>query len=307
MRKQLDQDWVDEVRARNDIVDTISQYIRLKPTGKGFWGLCPFHKEKTPSFHVHSEKQFYHCFGCGEGGNVISFIMALENIQFIEAVKFLAERAGMSLPEAYTGDTNLEASELIERKLKDRIFKVNIEAAKFFHKNLMSESGRIAFDYLASRGIDAKTIKVFGIGYAPGGWEHLKEVLLNEGFEEKFLLDAGLLAESNNKTYDRFRNRIIFPIIDINGAIVGFGGRSTDDTNPKYLNSSETLVFNKGKILYGLNRFAKNRPRESIILVEGYMDVIAMHKNGFDNAVASLGTSLTVDQAKLLKIGRAHV
>jgi DNA primase len=301
MRKHLEQDWIDEVRARNDLVDVISQYVRLKPSGKGFLGLCPFHSEKTPSFHVHSEKQFYHCFGCGEGGNVISFIMAAERLSFMEAVKFLAERVGMSLQLTDAGGKDTNASEIRERQLKDRILKANREAAKFYHMNLLSHSGRKAFDYLALRGIDAKAIKAFGLGYAPGGWENLKDVLLKEGFEEKFLLETGLLAESNNKTYDRFRNRIIFPIIDANGAIVGFGGRATDDSNPKYLNSSESLVFNKGKVLYGLNRITKQRPLESIILAEGYMDVIAMRQYGFENAVASLGTSLTVDQAKLLR------
>jgi len=300
MRKQLEQDWIDEVRVRNDLVDVVSQYVRLKAAGKGFMGLCPFHREKTPSFHVHSEKQFYHCFGCGEGGNVISFIMAAERLKFMEAVKFLAERVGMRFPDSDTDDKDVKAAELKERELKDRIYKANLEAAKFYHMSLVSSSGRSAADYLASRGIDTKTIKAFGIGYAPGGWENLKHVLLKEGFEEKFLLEAGLLAESNNKTYDRFRNRIIFPIIDLNGAIVGFGGRATDDSNPKYLNSSESLAFNKGKLLYGLNRLSKLRPLGSIILTEGYMDVIAMHQYGLENAVASLGTSLTVDQAKLL-------
>lgn len=301
MRKHLEQDWIDEVRTRNDLVDVISQYVRLKPSGKGFLGLCPFHGEKTPSFHVHSEKQFYHCFGCGEGGNVISFIMATERLSFMEAVKFLADRVGMRLPEIASGDKDSNALELKQRQLKDNIYKANREAAKFYHMNLVSNSGRRAVDYLVSRGIEAKTIKAFGLGYAPGGWENLKDILIKEGFEEKFLLEAGLLAESNNKTYDRFRNRIIFPIIDVNGAVVGFGGRATDDSNPKYLNSSESLVFNKGKLLYGLNRLTKQFPLESIILAEGYMDVIALSQYGFENAVASLGTSLTVDQAKLLR------
>jgi len=301
MRKQLDQDWIDEVRVRNDLVDLVSQHVRLKAAGKGFVGLCPFHREKTPSFHVHSEKQFYHCFGCGEGGNVISFIMATERLKFLEAVKFLAERVGMSFPESDSDDMDAKASEFKEKTIKDRIHKANLEAAKFFHMSLMALSGRSAADYLASRGIDAKTRKAFGLGYAPGGWENLKDVLLKGGFEEEFLLKAGLLAESNNKTYDRFRNRIIFPIIDVNGAIVGFGGRATDDSEPKYLNSSESLAFNKGKVLYGLNRLTKLRPLGNIILTEGYMDVIAMHQYGFENTVASLGTSLTVEQAKLLR------
>lgn len=300
MGKQLDQDWIDEVRARNDLVDVVSQYVRLKPSGKGFIGLCPFHREKTPSFHVHSEKQFYHCFGCGEGGNVISFMMAAERLAFIEAVKLLAERTGMSLPDTDSADNNAKASELKAREIKDRIFKANLEAAKFYRISLMSQAGHIAVDYLASRGIDSKTIKAFGLGYAPGGWENLKDELLKAGYEEEFLLEAGLLAESSKKTYDRFRNRIIFPIIDVKGAIVGFGGRAMDDSNPKYLNSSESLAFNKGKTLYGLNKLAKLRPLGSIILAEGYMDVIAMHQYGFENAVASLGTSLTDEQAKLL-------
>jgi len=300
MGKQLAQDFIDEVRERNDIVDVVSQYVRIKPSGRGFTGLCPFHKEKTPSFHVHSEKQFYHCFGCGEGGNVISFIMAAERLAFIEAVNLLAERVGMSVPDIGSAANDSKASEFRSRELKERILKANLEAAKFYRLNLTSQEGRGALSYLQSRGIDSKTINAFGIGFAPDGWDNLKNVLVKAGYDEDFLLESGLLAVSNNKTYDRFRNRIIFPIIDVKGAILGFGGRTLDDSNPKYLNSSDSLAFNKGKTLYGLDRLAKLRPLKSIILAEGYMDVIAMYQYGFKNAVASLGTALTQEQAKLL-------
>lgn len=299
MLNQFDQDWIDEVMARNDLVDVVSQYVRLKPSGKNYIGLCLFHKEKTPSMHVSSDKQLFHCFGCKEGGNVISFLMAAERLTFVEAVKQLAERAGMRLLDASLSD-EAKASEKKAKDTKDRILKVNLEAAKFFRTNLMSSAGKHASDYLNTRGIDQKTIQSFGLGYALEGWENLKDVLLKAGYEEDFLLGAGLLAESSNKTYDRFRNRVIFPIIDVKGSIVGFGGRAMDDSNPKYLNSSETLVFNKGKMLYGLNRLAKLRPLKNIILTEGYMDVISLNQYGFENTVASLGTSLTDEQAKLL-------
>jgi len=299
--RALKSDWIDEVRSRNDIVDIVSQYVKLKSTGRGYLGLCPFHNEKTPSFHVHSDKQFYHCFGCGEGGNVISFVMKTERLNFVEAVKFLAERVGMHLPTSDYEEGIVSEDEKKKRLLKDRLLKINAEAAEFFHFNLMSARGKDAVKYLASRGIDAKIISEFRIGLASDGWDNLKSFLLTKGYEEELLLQAGLLAESNKKTYDRFRNRVIFPILDTNAGTVGFGGRALDDSNPKYLNSPESMVFSKGKLLYGLNRLTKMRPLESIILVEGYIDVIALQRYGFENAVASLGTALTVDQARLIK------
>jgi len=299
MGNHFEQSWIDEVKAGSDLADVVSEYIRLKPSGKGFFGSCPFHKEKTPSFHIHADKQIYRCFGCGEGGNVITFVMSIERLGFVEAVLFLARRAGIAFPDAKSANNNGSGIEN-EKGLREKIYKANVEAAKFYRSTLLSPEGREAYDYLESRGIGAKTINTFGLGYSPTGWDSLKNVLLKAGFEERFLVKSGLLAENNGNTYDRFRSRIIFPIIDLSGRVVGFGGRALDDSTPKYLNSSESLVFNKGKVLYGLNRLSKKRPLDNLILAEGYMDVLMMYQFGFDNVAASLGTSLTREQAKIL-------
>jgi len=292
MSNFFDKTWIDEVRSRNDIVEVIGEYLRLKPSGRNFVALCPFHSEKTPSFSVSPDKQIYHCFGCGEGGNVISFIMAMEKLDFVEAVKLLARRAGMPIPES-DGYVNP----------KDIIYRINTDAARYFHNCLKSQEGKPAREYLARRGISTGTITKFGLGFAPNKWDGLKQHLLTLGYKPKELLDSGLIISSKNgeNIYDRFRGRLMFPIFDIKKHVIGFGGRVLDGSLPKYLNSPETLVFHKGSGLYALNFAAKAKDIEAIIVVEGYMDAIMLHQHGLDNVVASLGTSLTGEQAKLIR------
>ncbi|NLY43909.1 MAG: DNA primase [Clostridiaceae bacterium] len=287
---------IQEVVAANDIVDIVSGYVKLKRVGRGFVGICPFHNEKTPSFSVSQDKQLYHCFGCGAGGTVIQFIMSIEGLDFIEAVKFLAERAGIHLPEG-----NSDGDEARRFEKKQLALNINKEAAHFFHKCLMSDEGRYAREYLENRGIKPKTIISFGLGFSPNSWDALFKHLINCGYTVQDILDVGLIVENKNKNtyYDRFRNRIMFPIIDVRGNVVGFGGRVMGDSKPKYLNSPETIVFNKSRNLYGLN-FAKNSKKNQLIVVEGYMDVISLHQNGIINTVASLGTALTPEQAKMI-------
>jgi len=292
----LPEEFIEEVRVANEIIDVISEYISLKPRGKNFFGLCPFHNEKTPSFSVDPQKQLYHCFGCGEGGNVFNFIMAQERLDFIEAVKFLAERKGIALPGS------LERTEDEEAKRKrQEFYNINRAAAMFYHKNLLSNEGTHALKYLKSRGIASKTIRTFGLGYAPDSWNSTMDYLMNQGFDKDLLIKIGLVVEKGDSTYDRFRNRIMFPIIDHRDRVVGFGGRVMDDSLPKYLNSSDSPIFNKSSILFGLNLAKKQRPLDHLIIVEGYLDVITLYEYGFHNAVASLGTALTHDQAKLLR------
>ena len=292
----LPEDFIEEVRAANEIIDVISEYISLKPRGKNFFGLCPFHNEKTPSFSVDPQKQLYHCFGCGEGGNVFNFIMAQERLDFVDAVKFLAERKGISLP----GTLDSAQDEKVKRQ-RQEFYKINRAAAMFYHQNLLSNEGLHALEYLRSRGIDSKTIRTFGLGYAPDSWNLTMNHLLDQGFNKDLLIQIGLIVEKGNSTYDRFRNRIMFPIIDHRERVVGFGGRVMDDSLPKYLNSSESPIFNKSNILFGINLVKKQRPIDHLIIVEGYLDVIALYEYGLRNAVASLGTALTQDQAKLLR------
>lgn len=292
----MPEEFIEEVRLANEIIDVISEYISLKPRGKNFFGLCPFHNEKTPSFSVDPQKQLYHCFGCGEGGNVFNFIMAQERLDFIEAVKFLAERKGISLP----GSLDKAEDEEAKRK-RQELYKINRAAALFYHQNLLSKEGIHALEYLRSRGIANKTIRTFGLGYAPDSWNATMDYLINQGFDKDLLIQIGLVVEKGDSTYDRFRNRIMFPIIDHRDRVVGFGGRVMDDSLPKYLNSSESPIFNKSSILFGLNLAKRQRPVDHIIIVEGYLDVIALYEYGFHNVVASLGTALTQDQAKLLR------
>ncbi|MBR5479768.1 MAG: DNA primase [Clostridia bacterium] len=285
--------FLDEVRARCDIVDVISRYTSLTKRGSGYVGLCPFHNEKTPSFSVSRDKQFYHCFGCGVGGDVITFIMKIENLDFPDAVAQLAERAGLALPTIDEGST-------LAKRRRDRVYAVNKEAARFFHANLHTEGGREALEYLNGRGLTAATQTRFGLGYAPAAWDSLTKEMVKKGFTKNELIDAGLaVTGKNGSIYDRFRNRVMFPIIDVKGQVLGFGGRVMDDSTPKYLNTSDTIVFNKRKNLFALN-FAKKTAAPAIILTEGYMDVIALHQAGFDSAVASLGTALTDEQVKLI-------
>ena len=296
MSKFLPEDFIEEVRVANEITEVISEYLPLKPKGKSFFGLCPFHNEKTPSFSVDSEKQFYHCFGCGEGGNVFTFIMAQEKLDFIDSVKFLAERKGISLPGSLERAQDEET-----RRHRETLYKINREAAIYYHEKLLSQEGRKGLEYLKSRGIDYKVIKTFGLGYAPDSWDSTMNHLLEKGFEKQLLIEVGLVIEKNQRKYDRFRNRIMFPIIDHRDRVAGFGGRVMDDSVPKYLNSSESPVFNKSSILFGLNLAKKQRPIDNLIVVEGYMDVITLYQFGYLNAVASLGTALTPEHAKIMR------
>ena len=291
-------EWIDEVVSRNDIVDVISEYVILKPSGRGYFGLCPFHSEKTASFHVSPERQIYHCFGCGEGGNVISFVMGMEHVEFVEAMERLAERAGVPLPN----DTDTKDYQK-EREERQQLYEINRECARYYRSKLFEEEGKEALAYLNSRGLDMRTIKSFGLGYAPDRWECAREYLKSRGYEEKQLLEVGITVENKEKgrIYDRFRNRAMFPIINQRGLVLGFGGRVLDGSLPKYLNSSDSPTFSKSRNLFGLNLAGKARPLKFLIIVEGYMDVITLHQFGFPQAVASLGTSLTEEQARLMR------
>ncbi|NLN65526.1 MAG: DNA primase [Clostridiaceae bacterium] len=288
-------DVIEEVRLNNDLVSVVSEYIHLERKGGSFFGLCPFHREKTPSFSVEPTKQFYYCFGCSNGGNVFHFIMHIENLDFVEALRFLADRAGMVLPEP----DNKEEQHKI--KLRKDILTVNREAARFFYTALAGKNGSRAQQYLYSRGIGIQTIKRFGLGFALDDWSALSKALMAKGYGEDILISSGLsLKNKNGKLNDRFRNRIMFPIFDLRGNVVAFGGRVMDDTLPKYINSPETLCYSKGRELYGMH-LAKKSLEKKLLIVEGYMDVISLHQAGIDFAVASLGTALTNMQGRVLK------
>ena len=270
----------------------VSGYLPLKKKGRYLVGLCPFHSEKSPSFYVYPQNQSFYCFGCGAGGDVITFIRRIENLEYMEAVKLLADRCGLELP--------MDSDQSDARSmLKKRVLEINRESARFFHSCLMSEQGRQAYEYLISRGRDRKTIRHFGLGYAPAGWDGLLNHLRAKGFSDNDMLEANVVTKGKYGPHDRFSNRVIFPIIDLRGNVVAFGGRALDDKGAKYLNSSDTPVFKKSKTLFALN-FAKTSKRPGLILAEGYMDVIAIHQAGFDNAVATLGTALTEEQARLI-------
>ncbi len=289
-------DLVEEVRIRNDIVDVISGYVRLQKKGSNYFGLCPFHNEKSPSFSVSPGKQMYYCFGCGAGGNVITFIMEYENYTFAEALKFLADRAGVALPEI---EYSAEARK--QDDLKARILEVNKEAAKFYFYGLKSEQGAVGHKYLTGRGLTEETIKKFGLGYAVTGRDNIYRYLKNKGFQDELLRQCGLFnIDERHGMTDKFWNRVIFPIMDVNHRVIGFGGRVMGDGTPKYLNSPETPIFDKGRNLYGLNH-ARTARKKNMIICEGYMDVIALHQAGFGQAVASLGTAFTSGQANLLR------
>lgn len=294
MKYTLNDEILDDIRDKNDIADVIGEYIHLKRAGSNYKGLCPFHNEKTPSFIVSRNKQIFHCFGCGEGGDVISFIMKYSNLNFIEAVKFLADRAGIILKEE---------KEVIskDKELKEKLYKINRDAAFFFYNNLLRN--KKAANYLLNRGLSIKIIKKFGLGYALEDWDKLYKYLLSKGHKKEDILATGLIIERKDKTgyFDRFRNRIIFPIINTKNKVIGFGGRVLDNSQPKYLNSPDSLIFNKGNNLYSLNNVKNIKNHNDIILVEGYMDVISLYNSGIKCVVASLGTALTNNQAKLLK------
>lgn len=296
------QGFIDEVVDKNDIVEVISHYVTLKRVGSRFQALCPLHSDKkTPSFSVSPDKQLFHCFGCGAGGTVIHFIMAKENLDFMEAVKYLAERAGIPVPDYRNGAEKAKAAELHEKK--KRMYEMNAEAGRFFHKNLISPEHSYALDYLRDRKLSNQTIKSFGLGYAPDSWSSLIDFMKAKGYSEKELEEAGLAVKRDNGTYfDKFRGRVMFPIMDIRGNVIAFGGRIIKDSEnaPKYLNSPETLVFKKKENLFAMN-LAKNSNKGQFLLMEGYMDVISLHQSGFDNAVASLGTAFTPQQADILK------
>lgn len=291
---QISEEILEKIKEENDIVDIISESVRLKKAGRSFSGLCPFHNEKSPSFSVSQEKQIYKCFGCGESGNVITFVMKNKNMNFVDAVKYLADRANILLEDENRVNPTAKKKELL--------YKVNVEAGRFFYSNL--RSNKMAMEYFLNRGIRQETIKRFGLGYAKDSWNSLLFHLRKLGFSENILLEAGLVltSEKTGNKYDRFRNRVMFPVFDYRGKVIGFGGRVLDDSKPKYLNSPETLVFQKGTNLYGLNFAIKSNMKERyFIMVEGYMDLISLHQHGITNVVASLGTALTVNQARLLK------
>ncbi len=287
---------IEEIRTRNDIVDIISGYVRLQKKGSSYFGLCPFHNEKSPSFSVSRQKQMYYCFGCGAGGNVFTFLMEYENFSFVEAVKFLADRAGIQLPEV---EYSKEAREKAD--LKTSILEINKTAAKYFYIQLKSEYGTQAYTYLKDRGLSEATITAFGLGYSNKYSDDLYRYLRGEGYSEELIRQAGLInTDEKQGVYDKFWNRVIFPIMDVNSRVIGFGGRVMGDAKPKYLNSPETVVFDKSRNLYGLNR-ARTSRKPYFLLCEGYMDVISLHQAGFTNAVASLGTALTPGHASLIK------
>ena len=288
-------DIIEEVRLSNDIVDVISEYLRLDKKGGGYFGLCPFHREKTPSFHVEPVKQFYYCFGCNNGGNVFHFIMNIENLDFLDALRFLADKAGITLPEP---DDTVEQQKI---KLRKDILEVNKEAGKFYYSNLAGAKGKTAQEYLFRRSLSTHIIKQFGLGYAIDEWDSLTKFLFAKGFSEEILLESGLcLRSKKGNLYDRFRSRIMFPIFNIRGNIVAFGGRVMDNSTPKYVNSPETICYSKGRELFGMN-LAKKSKEKKLLIVEGYMDVISLHQAGIDYAVASLGTALTNIQGRILK------
>ncbi len=289
-------DIIEEVRSKNDIVDVISQYVRLTRRGSSYFGLCPFHNEKTPSFSVTPSKQMYYCFGCGAGGNVYNFVMEYENYSFGEALSYLAERAGVELPR-------IEYSKEARAKAEKRatLLEINKKAAQYFYYQLRRDNGKIAHEYLTGRGLSEETIQKFGLGYSDKYSDDLYKYLKSRNYSDELLRESGLFnVDERQGMYDKFWNRVIFPIMDVNNRVIGFGGRVMGDGKPKYLNSPETQIFDKSRNLYGLN-IARTTRKNYLILCEGYMDVISMHQAGFTNAVASLGTALTSGHASLVK------
>ena len=284
--------FIQELKYNSDIEQVISSYVNLKRRGRNLVGLCPFHSEKTPSFTVYPDSQSFYCFGCGAGGDVITFIKKIENLEYVEALRFLAKRANMQMPEDVEGDKTA--------RLRTRILELNRKLARFFHEQLIAPSGRKALSYLRGRGITDKIIRHFGLGFAPPGWDNARNFLRQEGFTYEEMLAAAVVVRGrNDSVYDQFRDRVIFPIIDIRGNVIAFGARTMEGNGPKYLNSSDTIAYKKSRNLFALN-FAKSSKQDCLILAEGYMDVIALHQAGFDNAVATLGTALTPEQTRLI-------
>ncbi|MFR9071560.1 MAG: DNA primase, partial [Paraclostridium sp.] len=274
----------------------ISDYIKVQQSGANYKGLCPFHGEKTPSFYINTSKQIYKCFGCGEGGDVINFIMKIENLEFMDAVKLLAKDCGVEI------NTNMDEQSKIRMEKIKKFQDLNTEAARYYFSNLIKQKN-YGYEYLRKRGLDDKIIKKFGLGYAPKAWTNLMDYLIDKGYDKETLVECGLVTykKDGNKYYDRFINRVIFPIFDYRGNVIGFGGRVLDDSLPKYLNSPDTLAFNKKYNLYGLNFARKNISDRTMILVEGYMDLISLYQYGVRNVCATLGTALTLEQGNLLK------
>ena len=285
---------LNEIRQSNDIVDVISQYVHLKRSGRNYFGLCPFHNEKSPSFSVSPDKQIFHCFGCGVGGNVITFVSQIEGLNFVETVQMLAERANIQLPTLQNnGDTQREI-------LKDKVYKVNEFAAEYYHQNLYKPQAKMAQEYVKKRQLTNETLKSFRIGFS-GKFDELYQELKKQGFQEQEILESGLVNKNERGQYiDRYRNRLMFPICDARGRVIAFGGRVLDDSKPKYINSPENVVYSKGRHLFGLN-VAKKGDTKKLLIVEGYMDVISLHQRGITNVVAPLGTALTEQQGWLLR------
>ncbi len=285
---------INDVRQSNDIVDVISQYVHLKRSGRNFFGLCPFHNEKSPSFSVSPDKQIFHCFGCGVGGNVITFVSKIEGLNFIETIQMLAERANIQLP---TLENNGDMQKEI---LKDKVYKVNEFTAEFYHQNLYKPQAKMAQEYVKKRQLTNETLKSYRIGFS-GKFDELYQELKKQGFNEQEILESGLVNKNERGQYiDRYRNRLMFPICDARGRVIAFGGRVLDDSKPKYINSPENVVYSKGRHLFGLN-VAKKGDTKKLLIVEGYMDVISLHQRGITNVVASLGTALTEQQGWLLR------
>ena len=289
----IPEQFIDELVARSDIADVVSSYVHLTKKGSNLWGLCPFHNEKTPSFSVSPDKQIYHCFGCGKGGGVLSFIMEMENLSFPDAVRLLAQRAGLEVPDTGADEAG--------RKKRARILEANKQAARFYYDYLKSPGGKRVADYIAQRQITPRYAVRFGLGAAPDGWDALTKALTAQGFSKMELIDAGLaVAGKNGGIYDKFRSRLMLPVIDVRGDVVGFTSRILPgEEGAKYLNTPETMVFHKGRLIYALN-LAKNTKRPNLVLVEGNIDVITLHQAGFDNVVATMGTALTEEHTRIL-------
>ncbi|WP_042275177.1 DNA primase [[Clostridium] dakarense] len=287
---------IEEVKSRCDVVNVISQYMSIKPSGSNFKGLCPFHGEKTPSFYISTAKQMYKCFGCGEGGDVIKFVMSMENLEFMDALKLLAKQCGVEI------NTNMDEATKVKMEKINKFQDIHRQAARFYFANLGNGKNH-GYEYLRSRGLDDKIIKKFGLGYSLASWNALMDYLQSKGYTKEELSECGLITytKEGNKAYDKFRNRVMFPIFDYRGNVIGFGGRVLDDSLPKYLNSPDTLIFNKRQNLYGLNFARKDITDRTVVLVEGYMDLISLYQYGIKNVVATLGTALTEQQGMLIK------
>jgi len=288
--------WLSELYTKSDIVDVISEYTTLNERGGNYWGLCPFHHEKTPSFSVNREKQLYYCFGCKQGGNVANFIMKIENLTFGESVELLARRCGLPMPQMIDDKQYRQVKEK-----KQQIAAMHKLAARFYHDTLMAPEGKTALGYLKRRGIGEDAIKRFGLGYSPDKWDSVASLLAKNGYSAAQINESGLVTAKNDKVFDTFRNRVMFPIINVFGEVIAFGGRVLDDSTPKYLNTRETTLFNKRRNLYGIDLLRRQRSIKSAVIVEGYMDVVSMYAHGVKSVVASLGTALTKEQAVLLK------